>query len=149
MAKSFLEELTSYRVKVERDGKEFINVPGILALPALFIAPKAGIIGMAAAPLLGCSIHLENDDGRVDIGKAVKDVADTVADTANKAAKNVREEIEKAWDALSAEDPEGCPEGTENDEEPSEPENEEPSGQESAEEDIPTIEVNPDDSEKE
>jgi len=45
------------------------------------------------------------------------------------------------WDELSADDPEGCPFGEENEEEPAD--------QDSAEDDIPTIEVRPDDSEKE
>ncbi len=142
MAKNFIEELAGYRVKVEREGKELVNVPGILALPGLLIAPKASIIGMIAAPLLGCSIHLENEGGReADPGKAVQDTAVTVADTARTAAKTVKEEIEKFWDTLSADDPEGCPEGMENEEEPSGPEN--------AEEDVPVIHVNPDDEEKE
>ena len=139
MAKSFFEELTGYRVKVERDGKEIVNVPGILALPIALAAPKASIIGTIAAPLLGCNIHLENGDGKeVDVGKAVKDAADTVADKAKTAAKTVREEIEKAWDDLSADDPEECPEGKENEDEPDD--------QEKAEEDVPTIKVNPEDS---
>ena len=115
MAKNFFDELTGYRVKVERDGKEIVNVPGILALPGLLIAPKLSIAGMIAAALLGCKIHLENEDGgKVDIGKAVKEATDTVADTAAAAARTVREEIEKAWGDLSADDPEGCPEGEEN-----------------------------------
>ena len=139
MAKSFFEELTGYRVKVERDGKEIVNVPGILALPIALAAPKASIIGTIAAPLLGCNIHLENGDGKeVDVGKAVKDAADTVADTAKTAAKTVREEIEKAWDDLSADDPEECPEGKENEDEPDD--------QEKAEDDVPPIKVNPEDS---
>ena len=71
----------------------------------------------------------------------MKDAAETVADTATTAAKTVRNEFEKAWDELSADDPEGCPLGQENEEEPSD--------QDSAEEDIPTIEVKPEDSEKE
>ena len=113
--KSMIEELTGYRVKVERDGREIVNVPGILALPGVLIAPKASIIGAVAASLLGCSIHLENENGEtVDVGKAMKEAADTVADTAKTAAKTVREEIEKAWDDLSADDPEGCPAGEEN-----------------------------------
>ena len=139
MAKSFFEELTGYRVKVERDGKEILNVPGILALPIALAAPKASIIGTIAAPLLGCNIHLENGDGKeVDVGKAVKDAADTVADKAKTAAKTVREEIEKAWDDLSADDPEECPEGKENEDETDD--------QEKAEDDVPTIKVNPEDS---
>ena len=113
--KSMIEELTGYRVKVERDGREIVNVPGILALPGVLIAPKASIIGAVAASLLGCSIHLENENGEtVDVGKAMKEAADTVADTAKTAAKTVREEIEKAWDDLSADDPEECPVGEEN-----------------------------------
>ena len=142
MAKSMMEDLIGYRVKVKKEDKEIVNVPGILALPGLLAAPKAGIIGMIAAPLLGCSIHLENEEGtEVDVGKAVKETADTVADTAAKAAKAVKEEIEKAWDALSADDPEECTVGEENEEEPED--------EQCEENDIPTIQVNPDDSEKE
>ena len=142
MAKSFIEELTGYRVKVKKDGKEIVNVPGILALPVALAAPKAGIIGMVAAPLLGCSVHLENEEGKeVDVGKAVKEAADTVVDTATTAAKTVKEEIEKAWSDLSADDPEECPEGEENEEDPAD--------QSNAEEEVPTIKVNPEDSEKE
>ena len=63
------------------------------------------------------------------------------ADTAKTVAKSVREEVDKARDELSADDPEGCPFEEENEEEPA--------GQDSAEDDIPTIEVRPDDSEKE
>ena len=140
--KNIFDELTGYRVKVEKDGKEIVNVPGILALPGLLIAPKASIIGMVAAPLLGCSVHLENENGKeVDIGKAVKEAANTVVETATTAAKTVKEEIEKAWDDLSADDPEGCPVGQENEDDPAD--------QSNAEEDIPTIHVNPDDSDKE
>ena len=117
--KNFFDELTGYRVKVRKDGKEILNVPGIFALPGLLIAPKVSIIGMVAAPLLGCSLHLENEKGKdVDVGKAVKEAANTVADTATTAAKTVKEKIEKAWDDLSADDPEGCPEGQENEDDP-------------------------------
>lgn len=141
MAKSFIEELTGYRVKVQKDGKEIVNVPGILAFPILLAAPKAGILGMAAAPLLGCSIHLENETGRdVDFGKAVKNAADTFVNTAENAAKSVKETIEKAWDELSADDPEGCPFGMENEDGPD--------GEKNPEEDIPTIEVKPDDTDR-
>ncbi len=142
MAKSIFDELTSYRVKVERDGKEIVNVPGILALPLALAAPKASIIGTIAAPLLGCNIHLENGDGKnVDVGKAVKDAADTVLDTAKTAAKTIKDEVNKAWDELSADDPEECPEGTENDEDPAD--------EKDPEDDIPTIHVDPDNSGKE
>ena len=140
--KNMIDELTAYRLKVARDGREIVNVPGILALPGVLVAPKISIIGTVAASLLGCDIHLENENGKnVDIGKAVKDVAETVADTAATAAKTVRNEFEKAWDELSADDPEGCPLGQENEEESSD--------QNNAEEDNPTIQVKPDDSEEE
>jgi len=142
MAKNIIDELTGYRVKVKRDDKEIVNVPGILALPGLLVAPKAGIIGMIAAPLLGCSVHLEKEDGEeVDIGKAIQDAADTVIDTATTAARTVKEEFEKAWDAVSADDPEECPEGKENEEDPAD--------QTDTTDGIPTIHVNPDDSDKE
>ena len=140
--KNIIDELTAYRLKVARDGKEIVNVPGILALPGVLVAPKISIFGTIAASLLGCDIHLENENGKkVDIARAVKDAAETVADTATTAAKTVREEIEKAWNELSADDPEECPPGEENEEEPA--------GQNDAEEDIPTIQVNPNDSDKE
>ena len=139
--KNFIDELAAYRLKVARDGKEILNVPGILALPGVLVAPKMSIIGTVAASLLGCDIHLENEEGKkVDIGKTVKDAAETVADKAAAATRTVRKEIGKAWDELSADDPEGCPLGEENEDEPAD----EPK----AEDDIPTIQVKPDDSEK-
>ena len=140
--KSIIDELTAYRLKVARDGREIVNVPGILALPGVLIAPKISIIGTVAASLLGCDIHLENENGKnVDIARAVKGVAETVADTATTAVKTVRDEFEKAWDELSADDPEGCPLGEENEEEPSD--------ENSTGEDVPNIQVKPDDSEEE
>ena len=115
MAKSFFDELAGYRVKVEKDGKEVVNVPGILALPGLLVAPKMSVIGMIAAPLLGCSVHVENADGeKVDVGKKVQEAADTIVDSAKKTARTVEKEISKAWESVSADDPEGCPEGEEN-----------------------------------
>ena len=136
--KSFMDELTGYRVKVERDGKELLNVPGILALPAALIAPKASIIGTIAASLLGCSIHLEGSDGKeVDVSEKVRKTAETVAETAGNVAKTVREEVEKAWESVSADYPEECPVGKENEENETNPEDE-----------IPAIEVKPDDPEK-
>ena len=112
---SFINELTSYRVKVEKDGKEIVNVPGILALPGALIAPKMSIVGTVAASLLGCSIHLENETGKtVDVGKEIRKAADAVADTAKTAAKTIKEEIDKAWNDLSTDDSEGCPVGEEN-----------------------------------
>ena len=156
MAKSFFEEVTGYRVKVERDGKEIVNVPGIFALPGLLAAPRLSLLGMVAAPLLGCSVHLENDAGKeVDVGKAVKDAANTVAETADTMVRTVREEMKKAWDAMIADDPEGCPIGKENEEETeeeTEEENEEETdGQKDAEgeaetdvQDAPDGEAEPD-----
>ena len=135
MAKSFIDELDGYRVKVERDGKEVVNIPGILALPGALIAPKMSIIGTIAASLMGCSIHVENPNGKgVDVSKAVKDAADSV----KTAAKTVKEEIDKAWDELSADDPEGCPVGKEN--EPEEEASDEKPAEKTAEEIVEDLE---------
>ena len=139
---SFIDELISYRIKVEKDGKEIMNTPGILALPGALIAPKMSIIGTVAASLLGFNIHLEKADGeKVDVSKAVKDTADTVANTAKTVVKTVKEEIEKTWDDLSADDPEECAPGEENEEEPAD--------QSSTDDSTPTIQVNLDEPEKE
>ena len=115
MEKNFLDELFGYRVKVERNGQEVINIPGILALPGALIAPKASIIGTVAASLLGCSIHLENADGKgIDVGEKVRKAADSVVRSAGAAMKTVREEMDRAWESVSADDPEECPLGEEN-----------------------------------
>ena len=117
--KNFVDELFGYRVKVEKDGKEIVNVPGIFALPGALIAPKASIVGTVAASLLGCSVHLENENGKtIDVGKKVQEVAETVADTAKTAVKTIKEEVDKAWESVSADDPEECPEGEETDDVP-------------------------------
>ena len=52
----------------------------------------------------------------------------------------LKEELEKAWDDLSADDPEGCPEGEENADDPAD--------QDIGEDGIPTIHVNSDDTDK-
>ena len=150
--RNILQELTGYRLKVEREGKSVIDVPGILCLPGLLAAPRLGIAGMIAAPLLGYNVHLENGSGKpVDIESAVRKAAEKVMDTAGTAARTIREEIDHAWQAVSADDPE-----SEESEEPEAadetPDQADPSGQESAGEagdpegdGIPTIHVNPDD----
>ena len=78
MARNIFEELTSYRVKIEKDGKELINVPGILALPGALIAPKASIIGTVAASLLGCNIHLENAERTLMIAMSERKGSDDI-----------------------------------------------------------------------
>ena len=139
---NILEDLTRYRVKVEKDGKEVVNIPGILCIPGLLAAPKMSILGMIAAPLLGCDIHVENAKSiETDIENAVKDAAKTVTDTAEKAVKTIREELDKAWESLAAEDE---PEETENDAE----EVTEESAEEPEADDIPTIHVKPDDTDR-
>lgn len=134
--KNAIEKLFGYRVKVEREGREVFNIPGVLALPGLLVAPKMSIIGMVAAPVLGCSIHVENEDGsKVDVGRKVQEVAETIVDSARKTAKTVREELDKAWESVSADDPEECHLGEEN----AEVTVEDPA--ETKPEDIPTIQV--------
>ena len=105
--KNFFQELAEYRVRVERNGKEIVNVPGLLCLPGLLAVPRLTIAGMVAAPLLGFNIHLANESGRdVDIEGTMRKAAETVIDTASNAARTVKDEFEKAWQAVSADDPE-------------------------------------------
>ena len=112
--KSFVEELLGYRVKVERDGKEIFSVPGFLALPGLLFSPKMSAFGMIAAPLLGCNIHLENEDGKeVDMGKAVQNAAETVIGTAKTTMKKVEEAVNQAWESVAEDVPEETPEAKE------------------------------------
>ena len=105
--KSFFQELTRYHVKVERDGKPVIEVPGILCLPGLLAAPRLGLAGIIAAPLLGYNVHIEDGDGKtVDVGDAVRKTAENVMETAAGTARTIKEEIDKAWQEISADDPE-------------------------------------------
>ena len=103
--KSFLEKLTQYRLKVEKDGKSVVDMPGIFALPGMFIAPKLSIAGLIAAPVLGFKVHLENEDGEaVDVEGAVRKAAEAVKDSVTTATKTIKEEMDKAWEAVSADD---------------------------------------------
>ncbi len=105
--KNFFETLTQYRLKVEKDGKSVLNVPGIFALPGMLMMPKLSITGLIAAPLLGLKVHLESDGGEtVDMEEAVRKTAETVKETVTTASRTIREEIDKAWETVSADDPE-------------------------------------------
>lgn len=153
--KNILETLAQYRLKVEKDGKSIVDIPSLLALPGLLVAPKLSLTGLVAAPLLGCKIHLESEGGqKVDVEGTVRDAAEKLVNTVGQTAKSVKDEIEKAWEAISADDPEEVPEGEENAEEAQPQEAE--TVQEIVEDlekqekqDIPTIQVNPDDSGRE
>ena len=141
--KSFLESLTQYRLRVERDGKSVVNVPSIFALPGLLMAPRLSITGLVAAPLLGFKVHLENEDGKeVDVEGAVRKAAETVKETVTTASRTIKEEIDKAWEAVSADDPEP------NDESADEGEEAQEDAENQEENDVPTIEVKPEDSTK-
>ena len=141
--KSFLESLTQYRLRVERDGKSVVNVPSIFALPGLLMAPRLSITGLVAAPLLGFKVHLENEDGKeVDVEGAVRKAAETVKETVTTASRTIKEEIDKAWEAVSVDDPEP------NDESADEGEEAQEDAENQEENDVPTIEVKPEDSTK-
>ena len=115
--KNIFDTLTQYRLKVEKDGKSVVDVPGILALPGLLAFPKLSIAGMIAAPVLGMKVRLEGGDGKpVDVEGAVRKAAETVKETAAAAAKTVKEEMDKAWEAVSADDPEETEEAEETEE---------------------------------
>lgn len=120
MVRNFIDDLAGYRVKVEREGKEVVNIPGILALPGLLVAPKMSLVGMIAAPLLGCSVRVENAKKEAEAArkaeaeKKAQDAADAILDMAKKTVRTIEKEFSKAWESVSADDPEGCPEGEEN-----------------------------------
>lgn len=150
--RNIIDELTRYRVKVERDGKPVMDVPGILCLPGLLAAPRLGIAGMVAAPLLGYSVHLENRDGKpVDLEEAIRKTAETISETAADTAEKIKEAMDKAWQETSVDDTESGEDKKDQEEEDS------PAGaaesneeivedlEKQEEDDIPTIEVKPDD----
>ena len=149
--KNFFETLTQYRLKVEKDGENILNVPGLFALPGLLIAPKLSLTGLIAAPLLGLKIHVENEAGKVvDMEDAVRKAAETVKESVTTTTKTLREEIDKVWESVSADDPEENA-AEDADETPEETETENPSNEEieqdlkkHEENDIPTIEVKTD-----
>ena len=120
MVRNLIDDLAGYRVKVEREGKEVVNIPGILALPGVLVAPKMSLVGMIAAPLLGCSVRVENAKKeaeaarRAEAEKKAQDAADAILDMAKKTVRTIEKEFSKAWESVSADDPEGCPEGKEN-----------------------------------
>lgn len=157
--KNIWDDLTRYRVKLEKDGKSLADLPGILCLPALFAAPALSIGGLIAAPLLGYNVRLENEEGKgEELEKAVKETAEAVMNAAEQTVKTVTEEIDKALDAISLDDPKE-EDTEEQDAAPAEKPASEDAPAESgekapedlkknAEDDIPTIEVKPDDSAK-
>ncbi len=98
--RNIFDYLTQYRLKVEKNGEAVADIPSLLCLPALLAAPRMGIAGMIAAPLLGYNVRLEAN------GKTVtaEDVVQKAADAAATAAKSVREEIDRVFAAVSEED---------------------------------------------
>jgi hypothetical protein len=153
--KSFFETLTQYRLRVEKDGKDVVNVSSIFALPGLLMAPKLSITGLIAAPLLGLKVHLESEDGEaVDMEEAVRKAAEAVKESVVSTTKTIKEEMDKAWEAVSSDYPEeDVTEDAEENEEA--PEEKDVSNDDIVEElkaheenDTPTIEVKPDDSDK-
>jgi hypothetical protein len=153
--KSFFETLTQYRLRVEKDGKDVVNVSSIFALPGLLMAPKLSITGLIAAPLLGLKVHLESEDGEaVDMEEAVRKAAEAVKESVVSTTKTIKEEMDKAWEAVSSDYPEeDVTEDAEENEEA--PEEKDVSNDDIVEElkaheenDTPAIEVKPDDSDK-
>ena len=153
--KSFFETLTQYRLRVEKDGKDVVNVSSIFALPGLLMAPKLSITGLMAAPLLGLKVHLESEDGEaVDMEEAVRKAAEAVKESVVTTTKTIKEEMDKAWEAVSSDySEEDVTEDAEENEEV--PEEKDVSNKDIVEElkaheenDAPTIEVKPDDSDK-
>ena len=153
--KSFFETLTQYRLRVEKDGKDVVNVSSIFALPGLLMAPKLSITGLMAAPLLGLKVHLESEDGEaVDMEEAVRKAAEAVKESVVTTTKTIKEEMDKAWEAVSSDySEEDVTEDAEENEEV--PEEKDVSNDDIVEElkaheenDTPTIEVKPDDSDK-
>ena len=150
--KSFFETLTQYRLRVEKDGKDVVNVSSLFALPGLLMAPKLSLTGLIAAPLLGLRVHLESEDGEtVDMEDAVRKAADSVKESVAETTRTIKEQIDKAWEAVSADYPE---ENAADDTEESmeSPETKDVSNEDIAEDlkvneedDASTIEVKPDD----
>ena len=154
---NIVKDLTGYRLKINRNGKEVVNVPGILCVPGVLAAPKISVIGMLAAPLLGCDIRLEKERRKeLDFAESVQKAAESVMDTAKKNMKTITEEMRKAWEAVSAEDPAEDPADSAPVQKESSAEHDTQAAAESTSdvwssdvpEEIPSIEVKPDSSEQ-
>ena len=153
--RNFFETLTQYRLRVEKDGKDVVNVSSLFALPGLLIAPKLSLAGLIAAPLLGLRVHLESEDGEhVDVEEAVRKAAGAVKESVASTTRTIREQMDKAWEAVSSDYPEEnvTEDAAKNAESP---EAEDVSNEDIVEDlkaheedDVPTIEVKPDDSGK-
>ena len=149
--RNFFETLTQYRLRVEKDGKDVVNVSSLFALPGLLMAPKLSLAGLIAAPLLGLRVHLESEAGEpVDVEDAVRKAADAVKESVVSTTRTIKEQVDKAWEAVSSDYPEEeAPENAES-LEAKDVSNEDIVEELKAheEEDAPTIEVKPDDSDK-
>ena len=149
--KNIFETLGQYRLKVERDGRSVADVPGLFCLPCLLAAPRLGIASLVAAPLLGYNVRLEAE-GRTVLAE---DVVKKAAETVTTAAKNVREEIDRAFQEAAGEADETEPAECEEKEEPAgDPvpdlnrEIVEELQKEAEAPEVPTIQVNPEDEEE-
>ena len=96
-AKSFLQKLYHFRVKVDKKGKPIINVSSIFGLFALIFAPHVTIIGTVAALLMGYQFRFESEDmDDKELEERIRKAAQNVKNGAASAVKSIQTEISKA-----------------------------------------------------
>lgn len=96
-AKSFLQKLYRFRVKVDKKGKPIINVSSIFGLFALIFAPHVTIIGTVAALLMGYQFRFESEDmDDKELEERIRKAAQNVKNGAASAVKSIQTEISKA-----------------------------------------------------
>ena len=93
-AKSFLQKLYRFRVKVDKKGKSIINVSSIFGLFALIFAPHVTIIGTVAALLMGYQFRFESEDmDDKELEERIRKAAQNVKSGAASAVKSIQTEI--------------------------------------------------------
>ena len=93
---SLFKKLYHYRFRIDRKGKTIVNLSSLFSLACLIFAPHMTIAGIILSLVMGYHINLETENEDEELEKRFREAADTVKNTAAKAARTIKEEIEKA-----------------------------------------------------
>ena len=96
-AKNFLQKMYHFRLKVNKQDKQIVNVSSIFALACLIFAPHMTIVSVVASLLLGYQFRFESEDmDDAELEERIRKAAQNVKNGAMTAAKSIQTEISKA-----------------------------------------------------